>query len=182
MLSSPSPVVSTAIASGTQPDANKSRTRSVAAILRDASSPLDRNACIIAPFDDEVRRDAEFYQSQFGACMRIYAPVQCLCPCLIERDTERVVADLKDKQIEIIALMNSWVFSRLIAENERAGESLSREMDTVAEAEREQGMSPPQRPSPTPFCSSWLAGSSFRVSRTFLQASRLRIHGFWHLS
>jgi len=113
MLSSPSPVVSTAIASGTLPDAfpdaNKSRTRSVAAILRDASDPLDRNTCIIAPFDDEVRRDAEFYQN------------------------------LKDKQIEIIALMNSWVFSRLIAENERAGESLSREMDTIAEAEREQG-------------------------------------------
>ena len=143
MLSSPSPVVSTAVASGTQLDANKSRTRSVAAILRDASSPLDRNACIIAPFDDEVRRDAEFYQSQFSACMRIYVPVQCLCHRLIERDTEQMVADLKDKQIEIIALMNSWVFSRLIAENERAGESLSREMETVVEAEREQGMSLP---------------------------------------
>ena len=37
--------------------------------------------------------------------------------------------------------MNSWVFSRLIAENERAGESLSREMDAVAQAEREQGRS-----------------------------------------
>ena len=52
-----------------------------------------------------------------------------------------MVADLKDKQLEIIALMNSWVFSRLIAENEKAGESLSREMDAVAEAEREQGRS-----------------------------------------
>ena len=103
-------------------------------------------------------------------------------PRLIERDTEQMIADLKDKQIEIIALMNSWVFSRLIAENERAGESLSREMETVAEAEREQGMSLPQRPIPAPLCSSWFAGSSFRVSRTFLQASRLRIHGFWHLS
>ncbi|KAF8496520.1 hypothetical protein F5888DRAFT_393525 [Russula emetica] len=106
--SSPSPVISGTTASGTLPDANKSRTRSVAAILRDTSTLLDRNACIIAPFDDEVRRDAEFYQN------------------------------LKDKQIEIIALMNSWVFSRLIAENERAGESLAREMDAVAEAEREQ--------------------------------------------
>ena len=64
-------------------------------------------------------------------------------PHVTERDTEWMVADLKDKQIEIIALMNSWVFSRLIAENERAGESLSREMDTVAEAEREQGMYSP---------------------------------------
>jgi hypothetical protein len=89
-----------------------------------------------------------------------------------------MVSDLKDKQIEIIALMNSWVFSRLIAENERAGESLSREMDTVAEAEREQGMSLPQRHIPAPFCSSWFAGSSLRVTH---QASRLRIHGFWHL-
>jgi hypothetical protein len=52
-----------------------------------------------------------------------------------------MVADLKDKQLEIMALMNSWVFSRLIAENEKAGESLSREMDAVAEAEREQGRS-----------------------------------------
>ena len=50
-------------------------------------------------------------------------------------------ADLKDKQLEIIALMNSWVFSRLITENEKAGESLSREMDAVAEAAREQGRS-----------------------------------------
>jgi hypothetical protein len=61
--SSPSPVVTGATASGTLPDGNKSRTRSVAAILRDTSTLLDRNACIIAPFDDEVRRDAEFYQS-----------------------------------------------------------------------------------------------------------------------
>jgi len=37
--------------------------------------------------------------------------------------------------------MNSWVFSRLIAENEKAGELLSREMDEAAEAEREQGRS-----------------------------------------
>jgi hypothetical protein len=70
--------------------------------------------------------------------MRGFAPVLRLLEC----DTEHIIADLKDKQIEIIALMNSWVFSRLIAENERAGESLAREMDTVAEAEREQGMSP----------------------------------------
>ena len=63
MHSSPSPVISGAPASGTIPDTSKSRTRSVAAILRDTSTLLDRNACIIAPFDDEVRRDAEFYQS-----------------------------------------------------------------------------------------------------------------------
>ncbi len=61
--SSPSPVVSGATASAALSDANKSRTRSVTAILRDSSTPLDRNACIIAPFDDEVRRDAEFHQS-----------------------------------------------------------------------------------------------------------------------
>jgi hypothetical protein len=73
--------------------------------------------------------------------MRIYARIHAYAR-LIERDTEQMVADLKDKQIEIIALMNSWVFSRLIAENERAGESLSRKMDTVSESEREQGMSP----------------------------------------
>jgi hypothetical protein len=70
--------------------------------------------------------------------MRGLAPVLHL----IERKTEHMITDLKDKQIEIIALMNSWVFSRLIAENERAGETLAREMDTVAEAEREQGMFP----------------------------------------
>ena len=52
-----------------------------------------------------------------------------------------MAAGLKEKQLEIVALMNSWVFSRLIAENEKAGESLSREMDAVAEAEREQGRS-----------------------------------------
>ena len=74
--------------------------------------------------------------------MRLYARILAVLH-QIDRDTEQMVSDLKDKQIEIIALMNSWVFSRLIAENERAGESLSREMDTVAEAEREQGMSPP---------------------------------------
>jgi len=108
--SSPSPVLSNAIASGTVPEGgnNKSETRSVAAILRDGSIPFDRNSCIIAPFDDEVRRDAEFHQN------------------------------LKDKQLEIMALMNSWVFSRLFCENEGAGESLSREMDAVAQAESEQ--------------------------------------------
>jgi len=60
---SSSPVISGATASETLPDASKSQTRSVAAILRDTSTLLDRNACIIAPFDDEVRRDAEFFQS-----------------------------------------------------------------------------------------------------------------------
>jgi hypothetical protein len=70
--------------------------------------------------------------------MRGLAPVLHL----IEHKTEQMITDLKDKQIEIVALMNSWVFSRLIAENERAGETLAREMDTVAEAEREQGMYP----------------------------------------
>jgi hypothetical protein len=100
---------------------------------------------------------------------------------LIERKTEQMITDLKDKQIEIVALMNSWVFSRLIAENERAGESLAREMDAVAEAEREQGMS--HSSSHITFLSPWHADSSFRVStRTlfFLQASRLHIHGFRH--
>ena len=61
--SSPGPVISGTTALGSLPDANKSRTRSVAAILRDTSTLLDRNACVVAPFDDEVRRDAEFYQS-----------------------------------------------------------------------------------------------------------------------
>jgi len=54
---------------------------------------------------------------------------------------KKLFAGLKDKQLEIIALMNSWVFSRMIAENERAGGSLSHQMDAVAEAEREQGRS-----------------------------------------
>jgi len=49
--------------------------------------------------------------------------------------------NLKDKQLEILATMNSWVFSRLVAENERAGESLASMMDAVAEAEGEQGRS-----------------------------------------
>ena len=65
--SSPSPVLSNAIASasGSVPEGNnnKSQTRSVAAILRDDSIPFDRNSCVIAPFDDEVRRDAGFHQS-----------------------------------------------------------------------------------------------------------------------
>jgi hypothetical protein len=99
----------------------------------------------------------------------------------IDHDTEQMVSDLKDKQIEIIALMNSWVFSRLIAENERAGESLSREMDTVAEAEREQGMSPPASCSCS-FLSSCLAGSSLKsLTHLSLQISSLPILGFWHL-
>ena len=87
-----------------------------------------------------------------------------------------MITDLKAKQIEIIALMNSWVFSRLIAENERAGESLAREMDAVAEAEREQGMSPSSSHIIF-FLSPWHASSSFRVYMhfIFLQASRLQL-------
>jgi len=46
--------------------------------------------------------------------------------------------NLKDKQLEILSMMNSWVFSRLVAENEKAGESLASKMDAVAEAEGEQ--------------------------------------------
>lgn len=63
VLSSPTPVPRDPMPSGSVPDGNQSRTRSVADILRDASNPLDRNAGIISPFDDEVGRDAEFYQS-----------------------------------------------------------------------------------------------------------------------
>ncbi len=98
--------------------------------------------------------------------MRGFAPVLPLS----EHDTEQMIADLKDKQIEIVALMNSWVFSRLIAENERAGESLAREMDTVAEAEREQGMSSLHPASPS--LPSWPAGPSFRASRALFSLSR----------
>ncbi len=58
----------------------------------------------------------------------------------MKRSTNTVVG-LKDKQLEILAMMNSWVFSRLITENERAGESLASMMDAVVEAEREQGRS-----------------------------------------
>jgi hypothetical protein len=82
---------------------------------------------------------------------------------LMERKTEQMITDLKDKQIEIIALMNSWVFSRLIAENERAGESLAPEMDAVAEAEREQGMSPSSPHITFLRWFPWHAGSPFRV-------------------
>ena len=52
----------------------------------------------------------------------------------MERKTEQMITDLKNKQIEIITLTNIWAFSRLIAENERAGETLARELDTAAEA------------------------------------------------
>jgi len=100
---------------------------------------------------------------------------------LMKHNTEHMVTDLKDKQIEIIALMNSWVFSRLIAENERAGESLAREMDTVAEAEREQGMSPIPLIScrlPTAFLAHELFFQRLPHS-IFLQASRLRTHVFF---
>src|SRR5260221_1023787 len=44
--------------------------------------------------------------------MRGSTPLSRVC---LEHGTEKeIVADLKDKQLETIALMNSWVFSRLI--------------------------------------------------------------------
>lgn len=108
MHSSPGLRSSDHSAAGSAPDGSKPRTRTVAALLRDASAPFDRSSCIVTPFDNEAMRDMQFYQS------------------------------LKDKQLEILAMMNSWVFSRLVVENERAGESLANMMDSVAEAEREQ--------------------------------------------
>ena len=115
--------------------------------------------------------------------MRGIVPV----PPQIKRKAEQMmITELKDKQIEIIALMNSWVFSRLIAENESAGDSLAREMDAVAEAEREQGMSPSS--TLITFLSPWAGparGLFFQSLYTnyfiFLQASRLHTHGFRHL-
>jgi hypothetical protein len=95
-----------------------------------------------------------------------------------------MITDLKDKQIEIIALMNSWVFSRLVAENERAGESLARQMDTVAEAEKEQGMFSLPLTHKLSYAFCLLARELFFQNLThviFLQALRLHIHGFWHL-
>ncbi|KAI0261595.1 hypothetical protein BC834DRAFT_459736 [Gloeopeniophorella convolvens] len=107
--SSPTPRFShTATASSAPDTGGKRRPRSINAILRNASSPFDRENLIVSPFDSEIRRDNEFNQK------------------------------LKEKQVELLALMNSWVFSRLVAENERAGEMLARQMDAVAEAEREQ--------------------------------------------
>jgi hypothetical protein len=134
--SSPSPRFSNPTASGSALDGNKSRTRPVAAILRDVSSSFDQKSCVVVPFDNEVRRDAEFYQSQFWTHTCAYHAR--LRHGFIEA---KFVSDLKEKQLEVIALMNSWVFARLIVENERAGEALSREMDALAEAEREQGRS-----------------------------------------
>jgi len=96
------------IVAGSVPDGGKLRTRSVAAILGDSSTPFDRSSCIVTPFDNEAIRDMEFYQN------------------------------IKDRQLEILAMTNSWVFSRLVAENEKAGESLASKMDAVAEAEGEQ--------------------------------------------
>jgi len=108
--------------------------------------------------------------SSAHVCMRIYAWTRAVAPVLrlIVHKTEQMSTDLKGQQIEIIARMSSRVFSRLIAENERAGESLAREMDTVAEAEREQGMFPPSSSYITflLFLSPWHAGSPFRASRT----------------
>jgi hypothetical protein len=63
ILSSPGARFSDPTALGGASDGNKSQTRPIAAILRDASGPFDRNSYIVAPFDNEVRRDAEFYQS-----------------------------------------------------------------------------------------------------------------------
>jgi hypothetical protein len=71
---------------------------------------------------------------------RIHAHIHACATSLIESNII-IISDLKDKQLEIMALMNSWVFARLIVENERAGEALSREMDALVEAEREQGRS-----------------------------------------
>ena len=66
-----------------------------------------------------------------------------------------------------MALMNSWAFSRLIAENERAGETLAQELDTVAESSSSYA-----------FC---LPGSRALAHFIFLQDLRLRIHGSRHL-
>jgi hypothetical protein len=86
-----------------------------------------------------MRLDAtrSFIKVSLGAYMRIYT---FALPSFIEAKV-KVISDLKNKQLEIMALMNSWVFARLIVENERAGEALSREMDALVEAEREQGRS-----------------------------------------
>ena len=48
---------------GSALDGGKNRTRSVAAILSDASTPFDRSSFIVTPFDNEAMRDMEFYQS-----------------------------------------------------------------------------------------------------------------------
>lgn len=58
----------------------------------------------------------------------------------MKRRTNTVI-DIKDRQLEVLAMTSSWVFSRLIAENEKAGESLASKMDAIAEAEGEQGRS-----------------------------------------
>ena len=63
MRSSPDPRSSDPGATGSAPDGGKPRTRSVAAILCDASTPFDRSSCIVTPFDNEAVRDVEFYQS-----------------------------------------------------------------------------------------------------------------------
>jgi hypothetical protein len=57
------------------------------------------------------------------------------------KGSTNTVVDIKDKQLDILAITSSWVFSRLVAENEKAGELLASKMDAVAEAEGEQGRS-----------------------------------------
>lgn len=78
MPSSPGPRSSDPGAAGSGPDGGKPQTRSVTAILRDASTPFDRNSCIVTPFDNEAMRDMEFYQSSLSACMRTSCAYTCL--------------------------------------------------------------------------------------------------------
>jgi len=107
-------------------------------------TPLIRTLASFPPLTTRFDATQNFIKVSWRAhihvliCVDLRLCYGCVWSTELKKET---VADLKDKQLEIIAQMNSWVFSRLIAENEKAGELLSHEMDAVAEAEREQGRS-----------------------------------------
>ncbi|KZT04478.1 uncharacterized protein LAESUDRAFT_814078 [Laetiporus sulphureus 93-53] len=90
--------------------ANRPEKRAISEIISDTFPPFDHRSVIVEPFDSEVKRDAEFLEK------------------------------LNDMLLEVMLEFHAWSTARPSFESDRAADALEKEVKTVMDMEKEQGM------------------------------------------
>lgn len=100
--------------------------RPISDLLTETYPSFDHRARVVAPFDDESKRDAEFVQSDYMLSdMHVCALISVL--------------ELNSMLLELILDFHAWSAARPTHESERTADMLEKEVKVLMEAEKEQG-------------------------------------------
>ncbi|KAI0356100.1 hypothetical protein OH77DRAFT_1424427 [Trametes cingulata] len=89
-------------------EASAARKRPVSEVLSETFAPFDHAAKVVAPFDNETKRDAEFLEK------------------------------LNTMLLELILDFHAWSAARPTLESDRTADTLEKEIKALREAEKEQ--------------------------------------------